>query len=269
MANVFDTVNKLYPQLGKLDNKSAQPEVRLSERVFEPLKTPIITESSEPEQSEEKTKTVLQNDDLKPIENTQWIRSLNRVTSGLISSASDESQTLMLVGVNNKVGSTTIGYYATRLLSSYDIEQACLFLSIKLTKKKTSADFSKVMNKEVSAEQFIQGLTYYSFTHLTFHINEKEIQSSGVLNTIANLLLIVKNNYRWIVFDMPPLSRVPSFLSLFHLSDGVILVTKSGETRLPALNALISDLEDCGATILGAILNFRTFPIPKFLMKFI
>ncbi|ATC95430.1 hypothetical protein [Pseudoalteromonas tunicata] len=273
MANVFDAMNKLYPQLNRINVSGETEQVNeadiasLKQKLAEPL-----AQLEEIEQLDNVAVTkqrALQSHTLKPLDNTVWLRSLNKITSGLISSADDEPQMLMFLGVNPKVGNTTISYYATRLLSSYDSEKACIFFSIKLTKQQTSPIFQALVEKNKSVDEFINELEYCNFTEVCFDINLKDIQSAGTLSIISSLLAVFKQDYRWVIVDMPSVAQVPSFLSLFHLADGVVLISKSGETRLPALNALIEDLEECGANIIGSILNFRTFPIPRFLMKFI
>jgi hypothetical protein len=48
-----------------------------------------------------------------------------------------------------------------------------------------------------------------------------------------------------------------------------VLVLKSGESRYPALNGLVSDLDALGIKVIGTVLNFRQYPIPRWILKYI
>lgn len=73
----------------------------------------------------------------------------------------------------------------------------------------------------------------------------------------------------WILIDSPPFFSAPETYSIAKACDGVVLALKSGETRYPALNALVADLTSLGIPIIGTVLNFRQFPIPRWLLKYI
>ena len=84
-----------------------------------------------------------------------------------------------------------------------------------------------------------------------------------------DLFELSKRHCDWIVVDLPPFFTAPESYTIAQLCDGVVLVLKSGETRHPALNGLVVDLEQVGIRVLGTILNFRQYPIPRWLLNYI
>lgn len=84
-----------------------------------------------------------------------------------------------------------------------------------------------------------------------------------------DLIELSKEHFDWITVDLPPFYAAPESYTISQLCDGVVLVLKSGETRHPALNGLVADLEQVGIRVLGTILNFRQYPIPRWLLKYI
>jgi Mrp family chromosome partitioning ATPase len=76
-------------------------------------------------------------------------------------------------------------------------------------------------------------------------------------------------HYEWVFVDAPPFFATPETYSIAKACDGVVLVLKSGETRYPALKALVSDLDSLGIPIIGTVLNFRQYPLPKWLLRYV
>ena len=73
---------------------------------------------------------------------------------------------------------------------------------------------------------------------------------------------------RAIIIDAPPFFAAPETFSLAKASDGVVLILRAGVSRHPAVNALVSDLDQLGIPVLGTVLNYRQYPIPQWLLRF-
>jgi Mrp family chromosome partitioning ATPase len=56
-------------------------------------------------------------------------------------------------------------------------------------------------------------------------------------------------------------------MEFFRKVDGVVLVIEAERVRTPVIERAVDTLQDCGANVLGAVLNKRRFPIPRFLYK--
>jgi Mrp family chromosome partitioning ATPase len=80
-----------------------------------------------------------------------------------------------------------------------------------------------------------------------------------------NLLRLVKDrNYRYVVFDLPPLCE-GSAIPLARMMDGVVLVVKAEGVRSEIVMRMKDLLQEVNVRVLGAVLNKRRFYIPGWL----
>jgi succinoglycan biosynthesis transport protein ExoP len=69
------------------------------------------------------------------------------------------------------------------------------------------------------------------------------------------LIAFLKRSFDYILFDAPPVLAVSDALAMGPMIDGVILVTRGGQTPLPALKQAKQKLDDHRLKCLGVILN--------------
>jgi capsular exopolysaccharide synthesis family protein len=81
---------------------------------------------------------------------------------------------------------------------------------------------------------------------------------------IKGLIEELRDEYEYVVFDVPAVLSYSEGLTLSRAVDGVLIVVRSGGTKRALVERSIGLLEDAGATILGAVLNRRKFYIPQF-----
>jgi len=72
----------------------------------------------------------------------------------------------------------------------------------------------------------------------------------------------LRATFDYVLLDSAPLSSGNHGLVLGGLSDGVALVLKANSTRRDAARLALQELQAAKTTVLGAVLNQRTFPIP-------
>ena len=82
-----------------------------------------------------------------------------------------------------------------------------------------------------------------------------------------DFMVMAHQTYDIIVVDAPPLAYTPMAYAPARACDGVVLVLRCGESRYPAINNLVSDLTEMRISTLGAVLNYRTYPIPKAVLR--
>ncbi len=80
------------------------------------------------------------------------------------------------------------------------------------------------------------------------------------------LITSARQLFATILIDVPPFNRCAESYLLASESDGVVFVLKSGEVRKPALAALRSELQHMGINVLGSVLTFRRYPLPRWLI---
>ena len=74
-------------------------------------------------------------------------------------------------------------------------------------------------------------------------------------DSFKELIAEARRRYDVVIFDSPPLGAVIDAAVLAPQVDGVIVVARPGETRRPAMRAMLRQLGDVGASLLGAIVN--------------
>ncbi len=101
--------------------------------------------------------------------------------------------------------------------------------------------------------------------------------SSGALNADSAALITsartkerigeLRTEFDFVIIDVPPVTRYPDALAVGQLADGVVLVLAAGSTRRESAQLATSTLRSSNVSILGAVLNKRTYPIPEPLYK--
>lgn len=77
------------------------------------------------------------------------------------------------------------------------------------------------------------------------------------------LLADVRQRFRYVVLDMPPLLSFSEGVPISRMVDGVVLVVRSGHTKRELVERALELLRDAGANVLGTVLNRRKFHIPR------
>jgi polysaccharide biosynthesis transport protein len=72
---------------------------------------------------------------------------------------------------------------------------------------------------------------------------------------IEGLMQEMRRNFDVVLMDAPDLAKVPDARILGKMSDGVVLVVRSGDGRLEAARAASERLQDDGTVLLGTVLN--------------
>ena len=83
--------------------------------------------------------------------------------------------------------------------------------------------------------------------------------SSRLASRIAEL----RQEFRYALMDSPPVNVYSDAVPLVQAADGVILVVSANSTRRDAACKAKTCLENAGASVLGMVLNNRTYPIPQ------
>jgi protein-tyrosine kinase len=92
---------------------------------------------------------------------------------------------------------------------------------------------------------------------------------SSALNPgrLQELLSELRAEFDYVLVDAPALSSCGDGALLGQLTDGVVLVIGCNSTRRETARAAKENLEATGVSILGTVLNKRTFPIPEALYR--
>lgn len=103
-----------------------------------------------------------------------------------------------------------------------------------------------------------EAVVNYKKTGLDLLLEKKADKNSGDRLASANmhqLLQWARENYDFVVMDLPPMSVVSDAESAMELADGSLLVVRQNAAVAPALNKAISALQSGKAKLLGCVLN--------------
>jgi Mrp family chromosome partitioning ATPase len=77
----------------------------------------------------------------------------------------------------------------------------------------------------------------------------------------------LRSAFDYVLIDAPPLNSYADAMVFGRLADGVVLVLEANATRREAALQVAESLRSAKISVLGAVLNKRTFPIPSALYK--
>jgi capsular exopolysaccharide synthesis family protein len=94
-------------------------------------------------------------------------------------------------------------------------------------------------------------------------------ESTGLLNSevMRKRVSELREEFDFVLIDSPPLNHCFDGFALGQLADGLVLVLEANSTRREAAAKATECLRAANIKILGAVLNKRTFPIPRFLYQ--
>lgn len=90
-------------------------------------------------------------------------------------------------------------------------------------------------------------------------------ESAGFLNSRSMKTRIedLRSEYAYVLIDAPPLNSYSDAATLGQLTDGIVLILEANSTRRGSALKIVEHLHTGEVTVLGAVLNKRTFPIPE------
>lgn len=97
--------------------------------------------------------------------------------------------------------------------------------------------------------------------------------TSGATNStlkrdqIAVMLKELLEQHDHVIIDAPAINRHAAAQTLAGLTDGILLVTRTGATRRESVAEAKKRIELAQGKVLGVVLNMRTFPVPGFLYR--
>jgi protein-tyrosine kinase len=94
-------------------------------------------------------------------------------------------------------------------------------------------------------------------------------ESIGFLNSRSMKSRIddLRSEFAYVLIDAPPLNSYADAVALAQATDGIVLILEANSTRRESALKITEQLQAAGVFVLGAVLNKRTFPIPKLLYR--
>jgi len=91
------------------------------------------------------------------------------------------------------------------------------------------------------------------------------LESAGFLSSRSMKTRIedLRNEFAHVIIDAPPLNSYADAVGLGQQTDGIVLILEANSTRRESALRISEHLRGAAVTVLGAVLNKRTFPIPE------
>jgi Mrp family chromosome partitioning ATPase len=83
------------------------------------------------------------------------------------------------------------------------------------------------------------------------------------MDHLIRYLHTTKQEYRFVVVDMPALDEDGSIVRLAGACDGLVLVVETERLRWEAVSKARQQLQQWNSNVLGVLLNKRRFPVPN------
>jgi Mrp family chromosome partitioning ATPase len=96
---------------------------------------------------------------------------------------------------------------------------------------------------------------------------QKDCPRLSSLDRFQNLIADLRRDFTYIVIDAPPLGGYPDAALFARMSDGLVMILEANDTRRDTARKAKEVLEASGISVVGAVLNKRTFPIPESLYR--
>jgi receptor protein-tyrosine kinase len=182
-------------------------------------------------------------------------------------------QAVVFAGVDHGNGSSQISASVAEMLSVDTARPVCLveanFRSPGLANLFQVAPTPGLTDSLVHPEPLgtfarAVGQNLWLLTAGTITANSASLLSS---DRLRERLTELRNTFDFIVIDAPPLSQYSDATMLGKLSDGLVIVIEADSTRKKVASAVTETLRSLHIPILAAVLNKRTFPIPKAIYK--
>ncbi len=254
MTGIFDLINRRVPTEPAADGAAAS-EVPHAEGAGS-----IVTRPRPPLQ----TPAPLQ--DLP----NKWVLEIQKVVFHLSAASQGDGppQAIVFSSLQRGAGNTTVSYLVAHHIAAESGDRRVLFVDFSTEKSqvKPAANTLLEMGKPIHPEQLAPG--QQTLTRVSVR-QEDEQSLSSVSGWCRDFISMARATYDVIVVDAPPFFGAPETYSMAKASDGVVLVLRAGESRYPAVNALTADLGQLGIGILGAVINYRQYPIPQWLLRYI
>lgn len=194
-----------------------------------------------------------------------------KLVQQLFFSASNETiRNVVFSGIEHGNGCTHVCARAARILAEQVSGSVCLvegnFRSPAIAELFGIAE-ANGRRSSVSHEGPIRNFATQSHYPRNLWVLPAGPMSLNVVSTerLQQRLLDLRRAFDYVLIDAPPLGPYVDAANLGRLADGLVVIVTANSTRRDSTLKAIDALKAAEVRILGAVLNKRTFPIPRFL----
>jgi Mrp family chromosome partitioning ATPase len=176
---------------------------------------------------------------------------------------------VVFAAINHRDGCSHICTTVAKTLARNTLESVCL---VEANLRSPSLPgFFGTTNHHGLTDAILREGPVKSFAKLVSGSNMWLLSSGAPVEDAASLiasdhlrqrLVELREQFGYVLFDAPPLTRYSDAAVLGQLSDGVVLVLEAESTREGATLAVADNLRSVNVRVLAAVLNTHSLPIP-------
>ena len=196
-----------------------------------------------------------------PVTSFRFVENMRKLRQRLEHHMKDE-KVLMITSLMENEGKSTVSVnVALSLAQKYD---KVLLIDCDLRKPACYAVMGKIP-VEIGLRNVLSGRADYNKalirdkkSGLNMILEKRGNRNSGDLiasKEMADLIQWARNEFDYVVLDLPPMGKVSDAESMMELADASLLVVRQNEALTPMLNRAIAALESGNAKLLGCVLN--------------
>lgn len=204
--------------------------------------------------------------------NAKWRRDMRKVTINLMVQADPQEvggKAVMFSGMSKGVGTSTVTAQVAKILAAEYSRHRILILDVRETGVSDVMTLDRAMMDGYRAENMLAGCENEGIFRMLVSSSDEQGRSAMISHQLREFIAKAREHFDWVLLDMPKQGSTPLADSLGRVVDGVAIIANTGSTRVPAINAVEEDMEQLGINLLGVILNFRKYPIPSWLLRFL
>lgn len=206
-----------------------------------------------------------------PADQTAASAEVARLVQGLFLSAATEEQPRIVAfsAVDRKAGCSWVCAKASELLAARTQNRVCVVdanLPYPSLHEHFRTNEAPGLTEAMKGAEPIHRFVARTGTNRLWMMaaGSRQDASTEIVNPsrMRTRLAELREEFDFILVDVPAMSVSSDAVLLGGLSDGVVMVIASNFTRRDAARTAKRILEDAKVPILGAVLNKRTYPIP-------
>ncbi|MGB0664943.1 MAG: hypothetical protein ACPGMR_14265 [Pontibacterium sp.] len=205
--------------------------------------------------------------------NAKWRRDMRKVAINLMVQVDPDEQggkCVMFTSTAPRAGTSTVTAQIAKIFAAEYAKHRVLVVDVKTASNTGANTLDKALDEGCQISEIIDKCEPQGVSRIQVYAPDDQVRSTKVAHYMREFFAQAKEYFDWILIDMPPIGATPLADTIGRSVDGVSLVISTvGTTRVPALNAVDEDMNQLGINLIGVILNFRKYPIPSGLLKYL
>lgn len=180
-----------------------------------------------------------------------------------------DSKAIGLCGVQRGAGTTTAAQHLALALASGSVSGRVLLVDVSGSAKRGATriqGWAELLNGDAELSDVLVPTNEPQVSRLFFVQDPASSSLPMDAVRIRELLRSLKEQFEWIIFDLPSGAR-PDGLPVASVLDGVLLVLQAHRTQSSPARQVKQVLEQSGAHLVGVVLTRTKSFIPRFLRR--